>query len=271
MKPRDLAEGTESPTAKPDSESPAIEESLMEEGANRENLEEALQRVRANKGSPGVDGRTIERTRVYLCGEHWPTIRDQLLSGTYRPQPVRRVEIPKPDGGVRKLGVPTVAGPADPAGDPAGAARRLGPDVLRAQLRLPPGALGPPGGGPAQELPRRRLRLGGGHRSGEVLRSGQPRQPDGRAAERVPDKRLLKLIRAFLNAGILEDGLVSPTDEGTPQGAVCRLLFEPRAGRVRPRAGDAGSPLRPLRRRLQHLCAQPSGGRAGDAQPEPHS
>jgi RNA-directed DNA polymerase len=99
-------EGTESPTAKRGPESPATGASLMEEVCERENLEEAWHRVRSNQGSPGVDGRTIDETRDYLR-EHWPTIREQLLNGTYRPQPVRRVEIAKPDGGVRKLGIPT--------------------------------------------------------------------------------------------------------------------------------------------------------------------
>jgi RNA-directed DNA polymerase len=100
-------EGTESPTAKREPENPATGESLMEEVCERENLEEAWQQVRSNKGSPGVDGRTIDETRDYLR-EHWPIIREQLLKGTYKPQPVRRVEIAKPDGGVRKLGIPTV-------------------------------------------------------------------------------------------------------------------------------------------------------------------
>jgi RNA-directed DNA polymerase len=98
-------EGTESPTAKREPEDPAAGESLMEEVCERENLEDAWHQVRSNKGSPGVDGRTIDETRDYLR-EHWPTIREQLLNGTYRPQPVRRVEIAKPDGGVRKLGIP---------------------------------------------------------------------------------------------------------------------------------------------------------------------
>jgi RNA-directed DNA polymerase len=100
-------EGTESPTAKREPENPATGESLMEEVCKRENLEEAWHQVRSNKGSPGVDGRTIDETRDYLR-EHWPIIREQLLNGTYQPQPVRRVEIAKPDGGVRKLGIPTV-------------------------------------------------------------------------------------------------------------------------------------------------------------------
>jgi RNA-directed DNA polymerase len=93
--------------AKPAPESPALAEQLMEEVCDRENLERAWKRVRANKGGPGVDGMTIDDAKGFLR-EHWPDIRSQLLAGTYQPQPVKRVEIPKPDGGVRKLGVPTV-------------------------------------------------------------------------------------------------------------------------------------------------------------------
>jgi RNA-directed DNA polymerase len=92
--------------AKPAPESPALAEQLMEEVCDRENLERAWKRVRANKGGPGVDGMTIDAANGHLR-EHWPKIRAQLLEGTYQPQPVKRVEIPKPDGGVRKLGVPT--------------------------------------------------------------------------------------------------------------------------------------------------------------------
>lgn len=88
-------------------ESPAATMHLIEEVCERENLVRAWQRVRGNKGAPGVDGMTIADAASYLR-EHWPDIRSQLLGGTYRPQPVRRVEIPKPDGGVRKLGVPCV-------------------------------------------------------------------------------------------------------------------------------------------------------------------
>ena len=105
--PRTEGEGTESLVAKRPAESPAEIERLMEEVVERENLKEALKRVKANKGSPGVDGMTVHALPAYLK-EHWPAIREQLLSGTYKPQPVRRVEIPKPDGGVRKLGIPTV-------------------------------------------------------------------------------------------------------------------------------------------------------------------
>lgn len=79
----------------------------MEVVCERENLKKALQRVKANKGSPGIDGMTVDQLSDYLRA-HWPTHRDELLGGTYTPSPVRRVEIPKPDGGVRKLGIPTV-------------------------------------------------------------------------------------------------------------------------------------------------------------------
>ena len=94
--------------ANPTSESPASTEQLMEEVCSRENLETAWKRVRRNKGSPGVDGMTIDDAKDYLR-VHWPNIRSQLLGGAYQPLPVRRVEIPKPDGGIRKLGVPCVA------------------------------------------------------------------------------------------------------------------------------------------------------------------
>jgi RNA-directed DNA polymerase len=99
-------EGTESFAAKREAESPAIGEQLMEEVCGRENCKQALKRVKANKGSAGVDGMTVQQLPAFLK-QHWPAIREQLLSGAYKPQPVRRVEIPKPDGGVRKLGIPT--------------------------------------------------------------------------------------------------------------------------------------------------------------------
>ena len=101
-------EETESRPTVNDPESPASTNRLMEEVCERENLKEALQRVKANKGSAGVDGMTIGGITDYLK-QHWPAIREQLLNGTYEPKPVRRVEIPKPDGGgVRKLGIPSV-------------------------------------------------------------------------------------------------------------------------------------------------------------------
>jgi RNA-directed DNA polymerase len=100
-------EETESSRATSGPESPARTNRLMEEVCERENLKEALRQVKGNKGSAGVDGITVSQLADYLK-QHWPVIREQLLNGTYEPKPVRRVEIPKPDGGVRKLGIPTV-------------------------------------------------------------------------------------------------------------------------------------------------------------------
>jgi hypothetical protein len=106
--PQAPGEGSETPTAKRMIESPAKnDEQLMEEVCERENCLQALKRVKSNKGSSGIDGMTVDELPGYLK-EHWPAIREQLLSGTYKPQPVKRVEIPKPDGGVRQLGIPTV-------------------------------------------------------------------------------------------------------------------------------------------------------------------
>jgi RNA-directed DNA polymerase len=104
--PMAAGKGTESFVAKCGIEGPAQDERLMEEVCETENLKRAYQRVKANRGSAGVDGMTVRQLRGYLI-EHWPAIREQMLSGTYVPQPVRRVEIPKPDGGMRKLGIPT--------------------------------------------------------------------------------------------------------------------------------------------------------------------
>ena len=100
-------EETESSGVANGTENPASTNRLMEAVCERENLRAALRQVRANKGSPGVDGMTVVGIKKYLK-QHWPAIREQLLNGTYEPQPVRRVEIDKPDGGVRKLGIPTV-------------------------------------------------------------------------------------------------------------------------------------------------------------------
>ena len=99
--------GTELLAAERGTESPAGSERLREVICERENLKEAWKRVKSNKGGPGIDGMTVDELPGYLK-EHWPGIREQLLTGAYMPRPVKRVEIPKPDGGVRKLGIPTV-------------------------------------------------------------------------------------------------------------------------------------------------------------------
>jgi RNA-directed DNA polymerase len=103
-----LGGGSETHTAKGMNESPANHnEQLMEEVCERENCWQAYKRVKSNKGSAGIDGMTVEELPGHLK-EHWLAIREQLLRGTYKPQPVKRVEIPKPEGGMRQLGIPTV-------------------------------------------------------------------------------------------------------------------------------------------------------------------
>ncbi len=105
--PRRARQETEPSAVKREPQSPAREDRLIEEVCERDNFVKAWKQVRDNKGSPGVDGKTIDETLDDLR-EHWPIIREQLLRGTYQPQPVRRVEIPKPGGGVRKLGIPSL-------------------------------------------------------------------------------------------------------------------------------------------------------------------
>jgi len=215
--PKLLSPGTESSAAKRGTESPAITGSLMEEVCERENCKQALKRVKANKGSPGVDGMTVQQLPGFLQ-QHWPAIREQLLSGIYKPQPVRRKEIDKPDGGVRKLGIPTV----------------LDRFVQQAALQVlqkrwdrtfSDHSYGfRPGRSAHQAVEAAQQYIAAGYRwcvDLDLEKFFDRVSHDklmAKIAERVSDKRLLKLIRAFLTAGVMEGGLVSPVDEGTPQG-----------------------------------------------------
>ena len=215
--PRDSGEGTETPRAKREAESMAISEQLMEAVCERQNCRQALARVKSNKGSAGMDGMTVEQLPAYLK-QHWPTIREQLLRGTYKPQPVKRVEIPKPDGGVRKLGIPTVLD-------------RFIQQAVRQVLQrswdrtFSAHSYGfRPGRSAHQAVSKAQQYIAAGY--GWVVDLDLEKFFDrvnhdklmAKLARRISDKRLLKLIRAFLRAGVMEGGLVSPVDEGTPQG-----------------------------------------------------
>jgi RNA-directed DNA polymerase len=209
--------GTESSGATNESESPASTDRLMEEVCERENLKEALRRVKANKGSAGVDGITINGITDYLK-QHWPAIRARLLNGTYEPKPVRRVEIPKPDGGVRKLGIPTVLDRFIQQAVLQVLQRRWDRTFSQHNYGFRPGRSAHHAVAQAQRY------VADGY--GWVVDLDLEKFFDrvnhdrlmGRVAQRVEDRRLLKLIRAFLNAGVMENGLVSPSVEGTPQG-----------------------------------------------------
>jgi len=215
--PRVSTEGTESLTAKRGTESPAIGEQLMEEVCERENCKQALARVKANKGSAGVDGMTVHELPEYLK-QHWPTIREQLLSGAYEPQPVKRVEIPKPDGGVRKLGIPTVLD------------RFIQQAVMQVLQRKWDRTFSDhsygfrPGRSAHQAVEAAQQYIAAGYRwvvDLDLEKFFDRVSHDklmARIESRVSDRRMLKLIRWFLKAGVMEGGLVSPVDEGTPQG-----------------------------------------------------
>ena len=189
----------------------------MEEIVERENLKEALRRVKANKGAPGVDGMTVDQLGDHLK-QHWPAIREQLLSGTYRPEPVKRVEIPKPDGGVRKLGIPTVLDRFIQQAVMQVLQRRWDPEFSDHSYGFRPGRSAHQAVAQAQRF------IAAGY--GWVVDLDLEKFFDrvnhdrlmARIAKRVDDKRLLKLIRAFLNTGVMENGLISPSVEGTPQG-----------------------------------------------------
>jgi RNA-directed DNA polymerase len=215
--PRDSAEGTEALMAKRVAESMADSEQLMEAVCERKNCRQALARVKSNKGSAGIDGMTVEQLPAYLK-QHWPTIREQLLSGTYKPQPVKRVEIPKPDGGIRQLGIPTVLD------------RFIQQAVMQVLQRNWDQSFSEhsygfrPGRSAHQAVAKAQQYIADGY--GWVVDLDLEKFFDrvnhdklmAKLARRISDKRMLKLIRAFLRAGVLEGGLVSPVDEGTPQG-----------------------------------------------------
>lgn len=214
---RAFREGTEASMAVRAPESPAIGEYLMEEVLERDNLRKALRRVKSNKGSPGIDGMSVWQLPGYLK-EHWQGVRDRLVSGTYKPQPVKRVEIAKAGGGVRKLGIPTVLD------------RFIQQALLQVLQKYWDSTFSEHSFG---FRPKRSAH--------QAVACAQQHLADGycwivdidlekffdrvnhdmlmgRVAKRVRDRRVLKLIRAFLNAGVMENGLVSRITEGTPQG-----------------------------------------------------
>jgi RNA-directed DNA polymerase len=191
---------------------------LLLAALTRENLQQAMKRVKANKGAAGVDGLDIAQTARHLVTA-WPVIRAQLLSGSYRPSPVRRVTIPKPDGGERELGIPTVTD-------------RL---IQQALLQVLQPLLDP-------TFSEHSYGFRPGRRAHDAVRTAQSYVQSGRRIvvdvdlekffdrvnhdilidrlrKRIEDAGIIRLIRAYLNSGIMSDGVVQERYQGTPQGA----------------------------------------------------
>jgi RNA-directed DNA polymerase len=196
-------------------ESPADTDRMMEEICEWENLKEAIGQVKTNKGSAGIDGMTVEELPGY---REWMVIREQLLSGSYQPQPVKRVEIPKPDGGIRQLGIPTVLDRVVQQAVMQVLQKRWDRTFSDSSYGFRPGRSA------HQAVAQAQQHIAAGY--GWVVDLDLEKFFDrvnhdklmGQIAKRIRDKRLLKLIRAFLNAGVMENGLVSASVEGTPQG-----------------------------------------------------
>jgi RNA-directed DNA polymerase len=190
---------------------------LMEQACERRNLQAALKRVRKNKGSPGIDEMTVDELPAHLR-EHWPRLREQLLAGTYQPALVKQQQIPKASGGMRKLGIPTV----------------LDRFIQQALLQVLQPMLDP-------DFSKHSHGFRPGHRAHEAIVEAQRYIQDGRRwvvdvdleqffdrvnhdvlmgrlAKRIGDRRVLGLIRRYLEVGVLANGLATERHEGTPQG-----------------------------------------------------
>ena len=215
--PKATEGGTESFAAKHKTESPAMGEQLMEVICERENCKQAWARVKANQGSPGIDGRTVEELPEHLK-QPWPAIREQRLRGTYEPRPVRRVEIPKPSGGVRKLGIPTVLDRFIQPAVMQALQRRWDPTFSEASYGFRPGRWAHQAGAQAQQYMAEGYSWVVDLDREKFFDRVHHDKRMARIAERISDKRLLKRIRRCLQAGVMENGRVSPVDEGTPQG-----------------------------------------------------
>ena len=233
-------EETEPSGATSGTENPASTNRLMEAACERENLKAALRQVKANKGSSGVDGMTVGGIKDYLK-QHWPAIREQLLNGTYEPKPVRRVEIPKPDGGVRKLGIPTVLDRFIQQAVMQVLQRQWDPTFSDHSYGFRPGRSAHQAVAQAQQY----IAEGNGWCVDLDLEKFLDRVNHdklmGQIAKRVEDKRLLNFIRAFLNAGVMENGLVVRAGKGNRKGdhfGHCSQLILILFDELNPRAGD---------------------------------
>ena len=190
---------------------------MLNQILERQNMIQALRRVEDNKGSHGVDMMPVETLRQHIL-ENWDTIKSQILNGTYEPQPVRRVEIPKPDGGVRLLGIPTVTDRLIQQAISQILSKEYEPIFSVHSYGFRPNRS-------AHDAVRKaKGYLKEGYRwviDMDLEKFFDKVNHDrlmATLAKRISDKPLLKLIRKYLQAGVMINGLISSTEEGTPQG-----------------------------------------------------
>jgi RNA-directed DNA polymerase len=215
--PRAKRSGEARPATHESERSGTYDEKLLELVVEWSNVEAALRRVKRNKGSPGIDGMTVEELPAYLAA-HWPRLREDLLAGRYQPQPVRRHAIPKKGGGVRELGIPTVIDRLIQQCILHVLQPRLDPSFSQYSYGFRPGRRAHDAVCAAQRFIQegRRwvvdvdLEAFFDRVNHDVLMS--------RLAKRITDRRLLGLIRHYLGAGIMAHGVVVERHEGTPQG-----------------------------------------------------
>lgn len=219
VKPRGPGARGDSLAAREPTERPMFSEHLMEEVFERHNLHAALKQVRANKGSPGVDGMSVDELPDFLKA-HWPEIKDQLLDGTYQPQGLKRVEIPKPGSQEkRKLGVPCVIDRLIQQAILQVLQWRWDPTFSEFSYGFRPGRNAHQAVGQAQAYIEQGYDVVVDIDLEKFFDQVCHDRLMSRLAERIADKRLLKLIRAYLQAGILADGLITIPVAGTPQGS----------------------------------------------------
>jgi len=190
---------------------------MMEQILSYQNVTSALERVERNKGSHGVDGMSVQTLRSHLM-EHWSTLRTELIKGTYLPQPVRRVEIPKPNGGVRKLGIPTVIDRFIQQAIAQVLNKQFDPSFSKQSYGFRPNKRGHD----AVRQAKRYIKEGYRWVVDIDLEKFFDKVNHDRLmrilSRRIEDPKVLQLIRRYLQSGVMEKGLVSPNTEGTPQG-----------------------------------------------------
>ncbi len=198
-------------------QSPTQPLTVMQEVLQPKNLKAALAKVQANKGAPGVDGMTVEQLPGYLK-THWTRINQQLAEGTYKPLPVKRVEISKPDGGVRKLGIPTVLDRFIQQAVQQVLSRRWDNTFSQGSFGFRPGKSAHQAVEAAQCFIAEGCAWVVDIDLEKFFDQVNHDRLMARIMQRENDKALIKLIRSILTSGVMENGLVSPIDEGTPQG-----------------------------------------------------